>query len=77
MRNLEAMGIPAGFVGEELPELSPLGVQAIACWNFCDGWEPTRWPMYGALHPVRDWYALIELMQAIRLELNRSTDDNR
>lgn len=67
MRNLAAFGITCD-IGEPLPALSPLAEQAIACWNFCDGWAPERWPLYAALYPVEDWYALVDLMRAIREE---------
>jgi hypothetical protein len=49
-----------------LPELSPQAAQACRCWAFCEGWAPERWPVFGALHDVGDWHALVDLMQAIR-----------
>jgi hypothetical protein len=70
VRNLPAHGITID-IGEPLPELSPLAEQAIACWNFCDGWAPERWPMYAALYPADDWYALVDLMRAIREQQGR------
>ena len=49
-----------------LPALSAQAELAVACWNFCDGWAPERWPVFDALHPVDDWHALVDLMQALR-----------
>ena len=50
------------------PELSIEAEQAVHCWNFCEGWAPERWPVYGALHAVADWHTLADLMQVIRNE---------
>lgn len=64
---------PLAVLGVELPAAAPpvLSAQAelaVACWNFCDGWAPERWPVFGAFHHVDDWPALVELMQALRDE---------
>ena len=54
-------------VAEAAPApLSAAGELAVACWNFCDGWHPERWPIFDALHAVDDWPQMAELMQAIR-----------
>jgi hypothetical protein len=58
----------------EPPALSAQGELAVACWNFCDGWAPERWPVFGALHDVADWHALAELMQAIRQAMKTQAD---
>lgn len=71
MRNLAAWGIDAAAVGEGLPDLSPDAEQAIACWNFCDGWAPERWPVFAALHAVADWPAVVQLQAVIRDEMRR------
>jgi hypothetical protein len=51
------------------PELCALAEAARHCWHFCEGWHPERWPLYGALYPVRDWHQLIDTMQEIRKAL--------
>lgn len=67
---------PLAVLGLQLPQAAPpplgaAGELAIACWNFCDGWAPERWPVFGALHPVADWAALAELMAVIRDETRK------
>jgi hypothetical protein len=64
VRNFAEHGITVD-IGEPLPELAPVAEQAIACWNFCAGWAPERWLLYAALHPVDDWYAVMDLMRVI------------
>lgn len=59
---------------DTLPPLSALGAQASHCWGWCEGWVPERWPVYGALHRVADWAALVDLMLAIR-DKNRELDE--
>lgn len=66
MGGLARLGLSADAVLGPLPDLSPQAEQAAHCWNFCDGWNAERWPVYAALYPVRDWHALVDLMQAIR-----------
>jgi hypothetical protein len=48
------------------PELDEWAMAARHCWQFCGGWHPERWTVYGALYEVTDWHLLIELMQEIR-----------
>jgi hypothetical protein len=48
------------------PVLCEAASQAIHCWQFCAGWAPERWVVYGALFEVTDWHLLIELMQEIK-----------
>ena len=48
------------------PVLCEWAEQARHCWEFCAGWAPERWQVYGALFDVKDWHLLIELMQEIR-----------
>lgn len=66
MRATEALGLQPGALDAPAPELSPQALAAARCWKFCAGWAPERWPVYAAFHPVADWHALVELMQAIR-----------
>lgn len=66
MRNLQALGLRPDDFLEPLPDLSPQAQLAAACWHFCDGWAPERWPVFAAFHDVPDWGALMDLMQAIR-----------
>lgn len=66
MGGFARLGLDADAVIGPLPDLSQQAEQAAHCWRFCDGWTPERWPVYAALHPVRDWHALADLMQTIR-----------
>jgi hypothetical protein len=50
----------------EAPELLPLSEKARHCWQFCEGWNPERWPIYAALYGVDDWHQLIDTMQEIK-----------
>lgn len=68
MHNLQALGIRPDDLLDPLPDLSPQAQLAVACWHFCDGWAPERWPVFAAFHDVPDWGALVDLMQAIRAE---------
>lgn len=74
MRSLSTLGIRTDDLLAPLPELSPRASLAVACWNFCDGWHPERWPHFGAFHDVPDWGALVELMQAMRAEYRRNEE---
>ncbi len=51
---------------EDPPITLPLTAQALHCWNWCDGWQPQRWPLYLALYPVTDFDTLTALLQLIR-----------
>ena len=48
------------------PEWCEWTERARHCWNFCGGWKPQAWPVYGALYEVSDWTMLSDLMQEIR-----------
>ena len=58
-------------MAEPPPELSAHAQLARHCWSFCDGWNPERWLVYGALYEVDDWSRLVDLMQAIRVALRK------
>jgi hypothetical protein len=58
----------AGLAGDA-PELCADAMRARHCWQFCEGWNPDRFPVYAALYPVADWHLLIDLMQTIRRNL--------
>ena len=76
MRSLSTrLGIPTDDLLEPLPPLSPSASLAVACWQFCDGWVPERWPAFAAFHRVPDWAALIELMQAMRAEYRKQAEN--
>ncbi len=67
MRSTAAkLGLSEDALFEPLPELSPQALTAMRCWNFCEGWRPERWPLFGAFHDVADWAAVVELMQAMK-----------
>ena len=51
------------------PPLDALAHAARHCWQFCEGWNPERWPVYGALYPVADWHQLIDTMTEIKKAL--------
>lgn len=72
MRSLSSrLGLSADDLLDPLPQLSPAAAQAAACWSFCDGWAPERWPAFAAFHQVRDWAAHVELMQAMRAKYRK------
>lgn len=77
MRSLSALGLRPEDVLEPLPALSLQAQLAIDCWNFCDGWDPSRWPLFAALHDVPDWGALVELMQAMRSQYRKAEEAAR
>lgn len=58
------MGLSGGMPTE--PEICEASERARDCYLWCGGWEPTRWPLYAALHDVTDWHLLIELMRHIQ-----------
>ncbi len=68
MRTLQALGLGPDAVLDALPALAATAAQAAHCWHWCGGWEPQRWTVYDALHPVDDWDALAELMLVLRRE---------
>jgi hypothetical protein len=74
MRALQAAGL-AGLA-EPPPAISPAAEMALDCWGFCAGWQPERWPVYEALHPVPDWHHLMELLRVIRSTL-REIDNSK
>lgn len=77
MRNLQALGLRPDDHLEPLPDLSPQAQLAVACWHFCDGWAPERWPAFAAFHNVPDWGALVDLMQAIRAAQHEAEKEQR
>lgn len=72
MRALQQAGL-AGLV-EPPPPISPAAEIALECWGFCGGWQPERWPVFEALHPVPDWHHHIELQRVIRSTLRELED---
>jgi hypothetical protein len=63
-RKLEAAGL--GELVGAAPELGVDAERARDCWNFCDGWQPERVPLYDALYGVDDPDLLLELMLVLR-----------
>lgn len=72
MRALQQAGL-ADLLEPPSP-LTPASEMALHCWGFCAGWQPERWPVYEALHPVPDWHHHMELMRVIRAELQKIED---
>lgn len=65
-RAADRLGPDWAGADEPAPPLSVATAQALHCWNWCDGWQPERWPLYLALYPVTDFDTLTGLMQLIR-----------
>lgn len=60
----------AGFAdlldpGDPPPALSAHAALALRCWAWCKGWQPERWPLWGALNRVPDWDLLLHLLQTL------------
>lgn len=75
MRSIQEAGL--ADLLQPPPPLSPAGEIALHCWGFCAGWQPERWPVYEALHPVPDWHHHIELLRVIRAELQKIEDSRK
>lgn len=64
MRRLEAEGL--GDLAARPEPMRPECADAVACWNFCGGWEPERAGLYHRLHGPVDLELTLHLMQVIR-----------
>ena len=64
MRRLQEQGL--GALAAPPPPLAREAQQALACWDWCGGWQPQLLPAFAALHGVDDIYTLTELLLVIR-----------
>lgn len=64
MRELVADGLE-DFIRWPDP-LTEAGARAIAIWNWCDGWNPERWPLYAQLHEFGEIALMERLLMVIR-----------
>lgn len=63
---MQAAGL--GLLARQAPvaRIGPAEEEALHCWRFCAGYEPSVWPLYVSLHEVPDPMALMELQAVIR-----------